>query len=40
VLLWFVDVDEGRRAAREAQAAIGVDNPGSPAAAADGGTQS
>jgi UMF1 family MFS transporter len=39
VLLWFVDVDEGRRAAREAQAAIGADNPGSPAAAADGGTQ-
>jgi UMF1 family MFS transporter len=38
LLLWFVDVDEGRRVANSAQAAIDADTPGTPAA--DGGTQS
>ena len=37
LLLWFVDVDEGRRVANSAQAAIDADSPGTPAA--DGGTQ-
>ena len=38
LLLWFVDVDEGRRVADDAQAAIDADTPGAPAT--DGGTQS
>jgi UMF1 family MFS transporter len=38
LLLWFVDVEEGRKVANDAQAAIDADRPGTPAA--DGGVES
>jgi UMF1 family MFS transporter len=40
VLLWFVDVEEGRQVARDAQAAIDGDGAVTPTAATDGGSGS
>ena len=40
VLLWFVDVEEGRRVARDAQAALDSDGTATPTPAADGGSGS